>query len=143
MKIVFMTIGKPKLPYAILGVKEYLKRLQRLHDVSVIHLADKYAYNSAKIIEATRGTVIVALEINGKGYTSEQLAEFLEKRDLDSKTVTFLIGGPEGLPQDVKDRADYLWSVGKHTLPHDLAQVVVLEALYRASTIRAGLPYHK
>jgi 23S rRNA (pseudouridine1915-N3)-methyltransferase len=53
------------------------------------------------------------------------------------------VGGPEGLPQAVIDQADLAWSLSKLTLPHDLAMVVLLEALYRASTISAGQPYHK
>jgi 23S rRNA (pseudouridine1915-N3)-methyltransferase len=74
---------------------------------------------------------------------SENLAEFLVKRALDAREVSFIIGGPEGLPETVRAQADYQWSLGPLTLPHDLAMVVTLEALYRSSTITAGLPYHK
>jgi 23S rRNA (pseudouridine1915-N3)-methyltransferase len=54
-----------------------------------------------------------------------------------------MIGGPEGLPAVVIEQLDYQWSLSKLTFPHDLAMVVTLEALYRASTIAAGSPYHK
>ncbi len=143
MKIQLVTIGKPKLAYATQGWEEYLKRLQRLHQVRVTQLSDKHAYDAPKIRAKTAGTTLVVLDIQGTEHSSTQLADFLRKRELDSKEVSFLIGGPEGLPEEVRHAADYQWSLGPLTLPHDLAMVVTLEALYRASTINAGLPYHK
>jgi 23S rRNA (pseudouridine1915-N3)-methyltransferase len=143
MKLHIVTIGKPKLAYARLGWEEYLGRLQRLHTVRLTQLADKYAYDVTKISEVVQGTFVVVLEINGIQMNSENLAEFLVKRALDAREVSFIIGGPEGLPETVRAQADYQWSLGPLTLPHDLAMVVTLEALYRSSTITAGLPYHK
>jgi 23S rRNA (pseudouridine1915-N3)-methyltransferase len=143
MKIHILTIGKPRLAYAKSGWDEYIGRLQRLHQVRVSHLADKYADDAKHILGEIRGTTTVVLEINGVEYTSEKLADFLRTRELESREVSFVIGGPEGLPQAVRDAADYQWSLGCLTLPHDLAMVVTLEALYRASTINAHLPYHK
>jgi 23S rRNA (pseudouridine1915-N3)-methyltransferase len=143
MKIHLVTIGKPKLGYAKQGWEEYLGRLQRLHTVRITQLADKYAYDASKLAESTTGTYVVVLEIAGAGLSSEALAEFLQKRELESREISFVIGGPEGLPQAVREKADYRWSLSKLTLPHDLAMVVTLEALYRASTINARLPYHK
>jgi len=143
MKIQIVTVGKPKLDYAKQGFEEYFTRFSRLHTVRHTVIADKYAYDAGHIMEVTKGTVRVILEITGVEYTSEQLADFLQKRELESREVSFIIGGPEGLPQAVRDTADYRWSLGRLTLPHDLAMVVTLEALYRASTINAHLPYHK
>lgn len=143
MKIVFVTIGKPKLEYAKQGFEEYLKRLSRLHQVRHTSIPDKYAYDAVHILEATKSTIRVVLEVTGAEYTSELLAEFLQKRELESREVSFIIGGPEGLPGEVRAAANYRWSLSRLTLPHDLAMVVTLEALYRASTINAGLPYHK
>lgn len=143
MRLAIVTIGKPKLGYAKEGFEEYLGRIKRLHDVRVTHLGDKYAYDTQKILGEIKGTITVVLEINGAEYTSERLAAFLRARELESREVSFVIGGPEGLPQAVRDAADYQWSLGHLTLPHDLAMVVTLEALYRASTINAGLPYHR
>lgn len=143
MKIQIVTVGKPKLDYAKQGFEEYFTRFSRMHTVRHTVIADKYAYDTTYILETTKGTVRVVLEIMGTEFTSEKLAEFLEKRELESREVSFIIGGPEGLPQEVRDAADYQWSLGRLTLPHDLAMVVTLEALYRASTINAHLPYHK
>jgi 23S rRNA (pseudouridine1915-N3)-methyltransferase len=143
MKLQLVTIGKPKLHYAHQGWDEYRRRLMKFHKVDVKHLADKYADDAAKILEATAGTYRIVLEIKGKRLDSRDLALLLKKRELDGVTVSFIIGGPEGLPQTVVDKADYLWSLSDLTFPHDLAMVVTLEALYRASTINAGIPYHK
>jgi len=143
MKIHLVTIGKPKLHYAHMGWDEYLLRLMRFHKVNVTHLSDKYTDNAAKILETAGDSYKVALVIGGKEMDSTKLAQFLKKRELEAKEVSFLIGGPEGLPQKVIDKADYEWSLSPLTFPHDLAMVVTLEALYRASTINAGIPYHK
>jgi len=143
MKLHIVTVGKPKLGYAKLGWDEYLTRLQRLHTVRVTQLSDKYAYDTAKFNEILSGTYKVILEITGKTLSSQELANFLRERELESREVSFVIGGPEGLPQGIRDTADLQLSFGRITLPHDLAMVTLLETLYRSSTINAGLPYHK
>jgi 23S rRNA (pseudouridine1915-N3)-methyltransferase len=143
MKLHIVTVGKPKLSYAVQGWEEYLGRLQRLHTVRITQLADKYTDNAAKFREITAGTYVVALEIQGRDNTSRQLADFLRNRELEAREVSFVIGGPDGLPAEIRESADFQWSLSRLTLPHDLAMVVTLEALYRASTINAGLPYHR
>lgn len=146
MKLHLVTVGKPKLAYAALGWEEYLgrlQRLQRLHTVRLTQLADKHANDPAKFREATGGTYVVALEITGTMLDSPQLADFLRGRELAAREVSLVIGGPDGLPAEIRAAADYRWSLSRLTLPHDLAMVVTLEALYRASTINAHLPYHR
>jgi 23S rRNA (pseudouridine1915-N3)-methyltransferase len=143
MKLHIITIGEPKPHYAKLGWEKYFDRLQRLHTIRATPLHDKYVNDTAKILETAKSSYKVVMEITGKQFSSPELAEFLTKRELESREVSFIIGGPEGLPQEVIDAADFQWSLGRLTLPHDLAMVNLLEALYRASTINAGLPYHK
>jgi 23S rRNA (pseudouridine1915-N3)-methyltransferase len=143
MKINLITIGKPKLHYANIGWNEYLLRLMKFHKVNVVHLHDKYTNDAAKILEAAGDSYKVALVIEGKQLDSQHLAAFLEKRELEAREVSFIIGGPEGLPAAVIKKADYQWSLSPLTFPHDLAMIVTLEALYRATTINAGIPYHK
>lgn len=142
MKIHIVTVGAPKLRYAKLGWDEYLARLKRLHEVRVTHVADKNN-NAGHLAASAKGTTLVVMEITGQETSSEQLSEFLTKRALGAREVTFMIGGPEGLPQEVIDGAGYKLSLSKLTFPHDLAMVVLLEAIYRASMINAGIPYHK
>lgn len=143
MKLHIVTVGRPKLAFAQIGWVEYFTRLSRLHQIRHTVIHDKYAYDPTQIMQELRGTTLCALEITGVEFSSEQLADFLIKRELESREVSFIIGGPKGLPDEVRKAADYQWSLGRLTLPHDLAMVVTLEALYRASTINASLPYHK
>jgi 23S rRNA (pseudouridine1915-N3)-methyltransferase len=143
MKLHLVTVGKPKLAYAALGWDDYLARLKRLHTVRITQLSDKYAGDAAKFREVTSGTYTVVMEIAGRDLSSHQLANFLRARELEAREVSVVIGGPDGLPQTVREAADFQWSLSRLTLPHDLAMVVTLEALFRASTINAGLPYHR
>lgn len=142
MKLHIITVGEPKLSYAKDGWAEYWRRLGHYHQIRVTHIADKHN-DADHILAATEGTYKVGLVIAGRQFSSPELAQFLEKRALDGCEMSCIIGGPDGLPQEVFDQLDYQWSFGKLTLPHDLAMVVLLETLYRASTIAAGQPYHR
>jgi 23S rRNA (pseudouridine1915-N3)-methyltransferase len=145
MKVHIATIGQPKLAFARMGWDEYIRRLGRLHTVRTTHIADRYADDGSKILlaTATKQTTLVALDVAGQQYTSQSLAAFLQTRQLEGKELCFIIGGPNGLPGTIQQAADYRWSLSLLTLPHDLAMVVTLEALYRASMITMGLPYHR
>lgn len=142
MKLHIITIGQPKLEYARAGWKEYWSRLKHYHDIRVTHIADKHN-DTVHILEAAGNSYKIALEIEGQQFSSPELAQFLEKRALGGRELSFLIGGPDGLPPEVRAKADYQWSFSRLTLPHDLAMVTLLETLYRASTINAGQPYHR
>lgn len=143
MKLHIITVGEPKLAYAKAGFQEYLVRLRHYHQVRTTHVSDKNAYDAVYLQGVCGNAYKVALVINGKQLSSPELAAFLEKRALEGREVCFVIGGPEGLPQKVIDNADFTWSLSALTFPHDLAMVVLLETLYRTSTISAGHPYHK
>ena len=142
MKLHIITVGTPKLAYAKLGWNEYLQRLAHFHAVRVTQIADKHN-DADHILAAGAKTTLVALVIEGTQFSSPQLANFLEKRALESREVSFIVGGPDGLPTQVIAQATYTWSLSNLTFPHDLAMVVLLETLYRASTINSGQPYHK
>ena len=86
---------------------------------------------------------LIALDRRGEAWTSERLAELTERWERDARDVTFLIGGPDGVPEDLLQGAEETWSLGPLTLPHELARVIVYEQLYRAHTIRRGEPYHR
>lgn len=142
MKLHIITIGQPKLHYAQAGWEEYWQRLKHYHSLRVTHIADKHN-DAPHILETAGSSYKIALEIEGQQFSSTDLAQFLEKRALDGREISFIVGGPDGLPPEVRAAADFRWSFGKLTLPHDLAMVTLLETLYRASTISAGQPYHR
>jgi 23S rRNA (pseudouridine1915-N3)-methyltransferase len=142
MKIHIITVGEPKLDYAKSGWHEYLKRLKHYHTVSVTHIADKH--NQPKyLLDAAARSYKVALTIEGTQLSSPELANFLQAHMLESKEISFIIGGPDGLQPEVLAKCDVQLSFSRLTFPHDLAMVILLEALYRASTIAAGQPYHR
>ena len=143
MKLHVITVGKPKLHYAQDGWGEYWTRLGRYHELQITRIADRHADSAAHLLQAAGNSYKVVLDDKGQQLSSEELAEFLHARAMQDARISFIVGGPDGLPTQVINKADYRWSLGKLTFPHDLAMVITLEALYRASTINAGHPYHR
>lgn len=90
-----------------------------------------------------RGARKVVLDERGRSLSTRQLAERMSEWQTDGGDVAFLLGGPDGHAPAVRDSADLLLSLSPMTLPHGLARVVLLEQLYRATTILAGHPYHR
>ncbi|HEX7007027.1 MAG TPA: 23S rRNA (pseudouridine(1915)-N(3))-methyltransferase RlmH [Alphaproteobacteria bacterium] len=90
------------------------------------------------------GALIVALDVRGKALSSEDLARRLaDWRTRAPKALCFVIGGAEGLGEEVLNRADFVLSLGPMTWPHLLVRVMLAEQIYRAGTILAGHPYHR
>jgi 23S rRNA (pseudouridine1915-N3)-methyltransferase len=86
---------------------------------------------------------VVALEVRGKVFSTEELSKWLGQRLQDGRDVTLLIGGPDGLAAACRKRADLHWSLSPLTLPHALVRIVIVEQLYRALSILKGHPYHR
>ena len=151
MRLHIITVGTPKLEYAKIGCQMYATRLERFHKIRFTRVKDSrksgetaMLEEGANILEAVGKAFLFALDPNGKQLETPILAQKLELLGVDGHgELAFCIGGDEGLSEIVRSRADFLWSLSRLTLPHDLAQLVVLEALYRASTVTAGIAYHK
>lgn len=142
MKIHLITVGEPKLSYAREGWAEYTKRLGHFHQLRITHIPDKQ--NTAEHILSVAGAAYkVAMVIDAKQIGSPELASFLEAQAGQGRELCFIIGGPDGLQSEVIKASDMQLSLSRLTFPHDLAMVVLAEALYRASTIAAGHPYHR
>ncbi|WP_434050327.1 23S rRNA (pseudouridine(1915)-N(3))-methyltransferase RlmH [Marinobacter salarius] len=86
---------------------------------------------------------VIALEIGGRNWSTEKLAGQLENWQLDGRDVSFLVGGPDGLADICRDRADQLWSLSALTLPHPLVRILLAEQLYRAWSVTRNHPYHR
>ncbi len=86
---------------------------------------------------------VIALEVGGKSWSTEKLASQLEAWQQDGQDVSFLVGGPDGLDQACRQRADQQWSLSALTLPHPLVRVLLAEQLYRAWTVTRNHPYHR
>lgn len=147
MKVELIAVGKIKAPFAE-AETHYLKMLKPLMPVEVSEVKDDSAL--ARGVAAARATggsrpdpgTVVALEAGGRNMTSERWADWLDDRRHEGKRLTFLVGGPEGLPGEVSGLADHRLSLGPQTMAHQLARIVLLEQLFRASKILAGQKYH-
>lgn len=92
---------------------------------------------------APRQGVLIALDERGEPWSTRALAGHLEQWQRDSAAPCFVIGGPDGLAESLREAARHRWSLSALTLPHALARIVATEALYRAASVLAGHPYHR
>jgi 23S rRNA (pseudouridine1915-N3)-methyltransferase len=90
-----------------------------------------------------RASRVVALDVGGRAWTTEQLSEQLAGWLGEGRDLSLLVGGPDGLAQECLKRAHQRWSLSLLTLPHALVRVVVAEQIYRAWSILRGHPYHR
>jgi len=117
---------------------DYLGRLSRYVRCEEIEARDSNALAKA----VPEGAFVVALEVDGERISSSEFSLRLERWGARGKgLVAFLIGGAEGIPKALSERADLRLSLSSFTLPHRLARVVLLEQLYRAMTLQRGEPY--
>ncbi len=86
---------------------------------------------------------VILLDESGTYLKSRALAIRIAEWQLDSRNLSFIIGGPDGVSAACRKRADFTWALSELTLPHGLARVVLAEALYRAWSLQAGHPYHR
>jgi 23S rRNA (pseudouridine1915-N3)-methyltransferase len=145
VKIKVAWIGKTKEPAIQDLTEEYLKRISRYADVAGLALKDEAAILSLVTGERQQKKErykLVLLDSRGKQFSSEELAEFLEREQLNATPLLFAIGGSDGFSEEARRHAGLTLSLGKMTLPHELARVVLIEQLYRAFTILKNHPYH-
>lgn len=135
-----LVVGKLKAKWAQLADADYRKRLSRFARVELIEIPDSDPAREGKAILAKLGTEpLISCDPNGATWTSEDLARRLGKHG----SLSFCIGGPDGLSKEVLDASRESFAFGRVTLPHELARVTLLEQLYRGHTILGGHPYHR
>jgi 23S rRNA (pseudouridine1915-N3)-methyltransferase len=149
VKIKVAWIGKTKEPATEALTDEYLKRISRYAEVAGLAVKDEAAILSLAGGDGRRSRQqskgphkLVLLDSRGKQLSSEELAEFLEREQVNAIPLLFAIGGSDGFSDEARRQAGFILSLGKMTLPHELARVVLLEQLYRAFTILRNHPYH-
>ena len=149
MKIKVAWIGKTKEPAIETLTGEYLKRISRYAEVAGVVLKDEAAVLSLangerqqKRSQNKERYKLVLLDSRGKQVSSEELAEFLEREQGNATPLLFAIGGSDGFREETRRHAGIILSLGKMTLPHELARVILVEQLYRAFTILKNHPYH-
>jgi 23S rRNA (pseudouridine1915-N3)-methyltransferase len=97
----------------------------------------------AILAKIASGERVVLLDERGQQLTSTELASRMESWQADGSDLCFVIGGPDGVADDCRARADFTWSLSRLTLPHGMARVIVAEQLYRAWSLASGHPYHR
>lgn len=158
MRITILQIGKTKSSYFQEAEQEYLKRLQPHAKIEIVTLKEASAPYDQN--ESTRGlakqkealdlqkhlpkdTFIIALDEKGKTLTSHAFADLLLKnRDFEGANITFIIGGPFGLAEQILKKAHLKLSFSSMTFTHEMIRTILLEQIYRAFTIISGKKYH-
>ena len=140
MKLKIFTIGKWSLKPAKLLAEDYSKRISHYLSVETIILKSA----DQALSKLTAGDFLIVLDERGKAFDSVGFAKWIEGKKMDAtKSLVFLVGPGEGLPDNIKKRANLLLRLSDFTLQHELALVILMEQLYRACTILKGEPYHK
>ena len=143
MKLKVAWIGKTKEPAIQSLTDEYLKRLSRYAEVEGTTLKDEAAVLKLCARDARPRHTLVLLDEQGKQLSSEELAKFLgDYQDRNPLPLLFAVGAADGFTDQARQAATLVLSLGRMTLAHELARVVLLEQLYRAFTILKGHPYH-
>lgn len=159
MNIKIICVGKLKEKYLKMAQDEYLKRLKSYAKVEVLELKDEkvpenYSDSEIEIAKEKEGREILSkiserdlvftMEIEGRERTSEEFAEEIESLKLyGNSDIAFVIGGSNGISEEVKKRSDRSISFSKMTFPHQLIRINLLEQIYRAFKIIKNEPYHK
>ncbi len=144
MKLKIAWVGKTAEPAIQALTDEYLKRLARYAEVEGVVLKDEPAVLKLcrKDVRPARHTLVL-LDGSGKQLSSEELAKFIgDYQERNSLPLLFAVGPADGFTEEARQAAALVLSLGKMTLAHGLARVVLLEQLYRAFTILKGHPYH-
>jgi|TARA_R110000850_G_scaffold213716_4_gene339728 23S rRNA (pseudouridine1915-N3)-methyltransferase len=155
MKIRILSIGTKMPSWVNEGVSEYVKRLPKDMSFDMLELPlasrSKNADIKRLVLKETESILshiqpqdhVIALEVKGHNWSTEKLANNLESWQMNGQNVVFLIGGPDGLGDACRQRANQLWSLSALTLPHPIVRVVLAEQIYRAWTVTQNHPYHR
>jgi 23S rRNA (pseudouridine1915-N3)-methyltransferase len=155
LRLRLIAVGSRMPRWVADGWQEYAKRLPpelALELVEIpLHTRGKNAdvarlirqEGEAMLAKVQPGERVVTLEVEGKPWSTPQLATELERWRLDARTVNLMVGGPEGLAPEVCARSEQRWSLSPLTLPHPLVRILIAEQIYRAWTLLSGHPYHK
>ncbi|WP_210396375.1 23S rRNA (pseudouridine(1915)-N(3))-methyltransferase RlmH [Motiliproteus sediminis] len=155
MRIRLLAVGTRMPRWVTNGYEEYVKRLPAELSLELVELNLGHRGKNADTARAIaregddmlaaigKGDRVVALDVKGKAWSTEQLATQLEVWQMDGRNISLLVGGPDGLDSRALALAEQRWSLSPLTLPHPLVRVLLAEQLYRAWTITKGHPYHK
>jgi 23S rRNA (pseudouridine1915-N3)-methyltransferase len=155
MHMRLIAVGDRQPPWVDAAFDDYALRLPKAWQFSLLAIPvprrgrgsggrAAMAAEEQKILAAIRPQEqIVLLDERGEQPGSRQFSDRLQRWQAGGQDLGFIIGGPDGVSDAVRSRADFCWSLSKLTLPHGLARVLFIEQLYRAWSIETGHPYHR
>lgn len=155
MNISIVCVGKVKEKYIIEGINEFLKRMQSFAKMRIIELKEDGNDNNRNISIEKEGEEIlktlekiggynILLDIQGKNYSSEEMAEEIERLTVNGvSSINFIIGGSYGVSESVRRASQMKLSFSKMTFPHQLMRLILTEQIYRWFSILKNTKYHK
>ncbi|MGV3580827.1 MAG: 23S rRNA (pseudouridine(1915)-N(3))-methyltransferase RlmH [Methylophilus sp.] len=154
MKLNIISVGHKMPSWVESACAEYIKRMPRELSVQLVEIKpDKRAAGknsevvqeaeAKRILEVVGKDYLIALDERGQEVTTLQLAERMIAWLSNGRDVSLIIGGADGLHSSIKQKADWLWSLSKLTLPHGMVRVLLSEQLYRAHSVTQNHPYHR
>ena len=154
MKLRIISVGHKMPGWVETACAEYTKRMPREATVEIVEIKpEKRAagnnteniqlIEAKRIIEAAGKDMLIALDERGAEVTTLQLAERFKTWQHSGRDIALVIGGADGLHASVKQKADWLWSLSKLTLPHGMVRIMLAEQLYRAYSVIHNHPYHR
>lgn len=155
MQINLIAVGTRMPNWVDEGYREYARRMPRecslvLNEIPLAQRSKSQAVERAVKDEGKRmlaalseRQLVVALDVKGRSWSTEQLAQQLDGWMQDGRDISLLVGGPDGLATECLQRAGQTWSLSALTLPHPLVRVLLAEQLYRAWSLNSGHPYHR
>ena len=155
MKVKIIAVGTKMPKWVVDGTNEFTKRLPRDLQIEFVEVPLGNRSKGADVKKAIQSESkaildaiaerdwVVALEVKGKAWTTEALAKQLQGWQMRGGNVCLLVGGPDGLSDECRAKADQQWSLSALTLPHPLVRILLAEQLYRAYSINQNHPYHR
>ncbi len=155
MKLQFFSIGKPHEAYIQQGVDDFTGRINKYFtagwhiipppkNAAVLKDAELKKQEAKAVLQLLqKDDVLILLDERGKQFSSPELANLLQQQANESvKRIIFLIGGAFGVDEEIKQRANIMWSLSKLVFPHMLVRLILAEQVYRACTILRNEKYH-
>ena len=155
MKLRLICVGQKMPDWVSAGYHDYARRMPPELPLEMVEIAMAHRGKTpdiSRLMQRESDAIltavgsrdrVIALEVGGRPWSTEELASQLELWQQGGQDVSFLVGGPDGLARACRDRADAQWSLSALTLPHPLVRILLAEQLYRAWTITRNHPYHR
>ena len=155
MRIKLIAVGSKMPKWIVEGFTDYVKRLPKDFALELVEIPMSPRGKNADIAKAIRKEgdamleaipvtdKVIAMEVLGKEWSTEQLAQQAEDWRMEGDNLSLLVGGPDGLDPRCTAKADQCWSLSKLTLPHPIVRVILAEQIYRAWTLMNNHPYHR